>query len=77
MTKSSSASMKLDDAFTPTHAAFTECNKTIEFFMDDESVRVSVSENDEHIMSMRIPLYASVAIAQMFTGTLNGKRILK
>ena len=80
--KTNSASIWIDDAFTPKHMKFQECDSEIEFFIDGESIRVQVydmrgkTRDEKFKMGMRIPLYAQTALAQMFTQTLNGQRLL-
>lgn len=71
------ASIWMDDAFTPCHIKFKECDTEIEFFEDKESVRLQVYIKEDFICGMRLPLYAKTAIAQVLTGTLNGKRLFE
>lgn len=73
--KPKGASIVLDDAFTPDEITFTETDSRISFFREEQSIRVQVFKKGEYRMSMRIPLYASVALAQMFTNTLNGQKL--
>ena len=71
------AEIKMNDAFNPTHVVFIEGKYKIEFFKDTESIRIQVFENDKFVQGMRLPLYASIALAQVFTSTLNGQRLFK
>mgnify|MGYP006181466975 CR=1 FL=1 len=72
------AKLTMDDAFTPKRMEFTEGENTITFFLQDsETIRVQVYKGSDFQMGMRVPLYAAAAFAQMFTGTLNGQRLLK
>lgn len=71
------AQLILEDAFNPKSITYTECGKKIEFFIDGESIRVQCSDKSEFQFGMRIPLYAQIAFAQLFTNTLNGQRLLK
>lgn len=69
--------LEFDDPFTPTACIFSEGKERIEFMTDNESIRVMVFRDKDICMSMRIPLWASTALAQMFSNTLNGQRFIK
>ncbi len=75
--KYNGAQLILDDAFIPKHIKFIECNKQIEFFINEESITCQVYTQEGFQMSIRLPLYAKTAFAQMFTQTLNGNRLIK
>ena len=70
-------SIEFDDAFIPTEAKFREGVTVLGIYVDGESVRVYVQKDKTTVASIRLPLWASIALAQLFTGTLNGQRLLK
>lgn len=69
--------IEFDDAFTPTEAKFREGETELAVYVDGESVRFYVQKDKLTVATIRLPLWASVALAQLFTGTLNGQRLLK
>ena len=72
-----SAKIELDDPFMPKKFSYEECGKKIDFMITCESIHFQFSKDGEHIIGMRLPLYASISLAQVLTGTLNGNRFLK
>lgn len=70
-----SVTLKLNDRFTPNEFEISRCDAKLNIWKEGESIYIRLEEKDK-IISMGLPLYAGVALAQMVTGTLNGQKLL-